>query len=188
MRKFVIGVVVLGTLAFAGGAFAGGRWVITSINQIKPSVRHQLRGNVGPQGAPGSQGPAGPEGAAGPAGPAGIPGVVEVESAFVVIPANGVNGAYASCPAGDVALGGGWDGGTDPPVVDSVGYDDPIGNNTAWDVVMADNGGSTATVAAVVECAPAPSGAAIAHISGSTVQREAAQAVTAVREARATSH
>jgi len=39
-------VAILASLAFAGGAIASGRWVITNLNQIKPNVRHQLRGNM----------------------------------------------------------------------------------------------------------------------------------------------
>ena len=149
-------------VAVGGTAVASG-WVITRIGQIKPSVRHQLRGNAGPQGPQGPQGPAGPAGAA---GRAGIPGVVMVESAMVTLASGAVNGTFASCPAGDVALGGGWDGGTTPPVLATVAYNDPIGNNTAWNVTMVDNqSGQSSTFAAVVECAPAASGAAIAHVS-----------------------
>ena len=46
MRKVVVVVAILASLAFAGGAIASGRWVITNLNQIKPNVRHQLRGNM----------------------------------------------------------------------------------------------------------------------------------------------
>jgi hypothetical protein len=172
-------------LAIAGGAAAAGKWVSSNINQIKPSVRHQLRGNAGPRGFTGPQGPAGPAGStgtAGPAGPAGIAGVVSVESAFVTLSAGSANGTFASCPLGDVALGGGWDGGSSPPVTAAVvGYDDPIGNNTAWDVVMTNDSGFSSTFAAVVECAPAGSGPAIAHASRATVEREAAQTLARVR-------
>lgn len=165
-------------VALGGTALASG-WVITRISQIKPSVRHQLRGNAGPQGPLGPEGPAGPTGAT---GPAGIPGVVMVESAMVTLASGAVNGTFASCPAGDVALGGGWDGGTTPPVVATVAYNEPIGNNTAWDVTMVDNqSDQSSTFAAVVECAPAASGAAIAHVSRTAVEREAAQALVAVR-------
>ena len=165
-------------VALGGTALASG-WVITRISQIKPSVRHQLRGNAGPQGPLGPEGPAGPTGAT---GPAGIPGVVMVESAMVTLASGAVNGTFASCPAGDVALGGGWDGGTTPPVVATVAYNEPIGNNTAWDVTMADDeSGQSSTFAAVAECAPAASGAAIAHVSRTAVAREAAQALVAVR-------
>jgi hypothetical protein len=167
-------VVALGALFVAlGGTAVANGWVITRIGQIKPSVRHQLRGNVGPQGS------AGPAGAT---GPAGIPGVVIVESTMVTLASGAVNGTFAACPAGDVALGGGWDGGTAPPVLATVAYNDPIGNNTAWDVTMVDNqSGQSSTFAAVVECAPAANGAAIAHVSRTTVEREAAQATATVR-------
>lgn len=159
-----------------GGTAAASGWVITRIGQIKPSVRHQLRGNAGPQGP---DGPAGPIGAT---GPAGIPGVVMVESAMVTLASGAVNGTFASCPAGDVALGGGWDGGAIPPVSATVAYNHPIGNDTAWNVTMVDDqSGESSTFAAVVECAPAASGAAIAHVSRTTVEREAARTLAAVR-------
>lgn len=69
MRKRLSYTNVLMTLALvfamSGGAYAAGRYVITSTKQIKPSVLKQLQGKVGPGGA---QGPVGPAGAPGPAG------------------------------------------------------------------------------------------------------------------------
>jgi hypothetical protein len=114
VRKVAAAVAVLGSLAFAGGAIASGGWVITSMNQIKPSVRQHLRGNIGPQGPQGSQGPQGPQGAQGPAGL--VPQVVLVQSehltlqpgqdSFEVDP----NGFVATCPAGYTVLGTGFNG------------------------------------------------------------------------------
>jgi hypothetical protein len=66
--------------AMTGGAYAAGKYLITSSKQIKPSVLAQLKGRAGANGAPGAQGPAGPagptgkEGSAGKEGPAGKEG------------------------------------------------------------------------------------------------------------------
>jgi hypothetical protein len=73
-------------------------------------------GDAGPQGPSGPQGPAGPTGPTGPAGPAGtqgVPGVSgwqRVEQQWTLPPPGGSIGAYAECPAGKKALGGGWFG------------------------------------------------------------------------------
>jgi hypothetical protein len=58
-------------LAMSGGAYAAGKYVITSTKQIKPSVLKSLRGHAGSSGAEGPAGTAGLAGAAGSVGPAG---------------------------------------------------------------------------------------------------------------------
>ncbi len=60
--------------AMSGGAFAAGRYLITSTKQISPKVLKALAGKNGANGAPGAQGPLGPSGATGPAGPTGPEG------------------------------------------------------------------------------------------------------------------
>jgi hypothetical protein len=60
--------------AMSGGAFAAGKFLITSTKQISPKVLKSLRGKAGPAGVAGTQGPAGPQGPGGPAGAAGAAG------------------------------------------------------------------------------------------------------------------
>lgn len=72
-------VVVTFALVFAmsGGAYAAGRYAITSTRQISPKVLKSLKGangNTGPAGPAGAQGSAGPAGAQGPAGAKGETG------------------------------------------------------------------------------------------------------------------
>jgi hypothetical protein len=66
---------IVATLALlftmTGGAYAAGRYLITSTKQISPKVVKALQGA---KGANGSAGPAGPVGPTGPQGPAGSPG------------------------------------------------------------------------------------------------------------------
>ena len=76
-RRFnATGVVALLALVFAmgGGAYAAGRYVITSTKQISPKVLKALAGKPGTAGANGAQGQPGSAGSQGPAGPAGQKG------------------------------------------------------------------------------------------------------------------
>src|ERR1700723_272580 len=60
--------------AMSGGAYAAGRYVITSTKQISPKVLKSLQGKAGKPGANGAAGPQGPAGAGGAVGPAGPAG------------------------------------------------------------------------------------------------------------------
>ncbi|HEY3829209.1 MAG TPA: hypothetical protein VGL57_08440 [Solirubrobacteraceae bacterium] len=70
------GVVAVFALVFAmsGGAYAAGRYAITSTKQISPKVLKALAGKPGAAGAQGTAGAAGSAGAPGPQGPAGAAG------------------------------------------------------------------------------------------------------------------
>ena len=81
IRKRVTPATVIATLALVmamtGGAYAAGKYMITSTRQISPKVLKSLIGKTGPagkNGVPGATGPAGATGAAGPQGPAGATG------------------------------------------------------------------------------------------------------------------
>lgn len=153
MRKVAVLAIVAAVL-LGGTATAASRWVITSTHQIKPSVLKHLRGKTGPRGA------TGPAGAAGPAGGFSTANVSVVQAAPVNLCPSGqaqqcnVGGGYASCPPGAVALAGGWSG----PVVDTtVGYNYPIGADTAWDVIMDNESSISESFTPYVVCAASTS-------------------------------
>ena len=60
--------------AMTGGAYAAGKYVITSTKQIKPGVLASLKGANGKSGATGAQGPQGLQGSAGAKGETGPAG------------------------------------------------------------------------------------------------------------------
>src|ERR1700679_3432209 len=66
--------------AMSGGAYAAGKYIITSTKQISPKVLASLKGAkgkpgpAGPQGPAGAQGAQGAGGAQGPVGAQGSPG------------------------------------------------------------------------------------------------------------------
>jgi hypothetical protein len=92
-------------------------------------------GATGATGAQGPQGLAGPAGPPGPEGPAGANGVSgwELVSLNWEMPVAGVTvGAYAQCPAGKRATGGGWFG----PRSDEVAISRQEPSNTAYNVIL----------------------------------------------------
>jgi hypothetical protein len=111
IRKRVTPATVIATcalvLAMSGGAYAAGKYLITSTKQISPKVLKSLQGKTGKAGIPGAQGPAGapgtgtpgaqgPAGAAGPKGDTGAAGATGAPGAPGTNGKNGTNGKEGS--------------------------------------------------------------------------------------------
>jgi hypothetical protein len=88
-------------LAFAmtGGAFAAGKYLITSTKQISPKVLKSLQGKAGKSGPAGAPGPNGKDGAPGAAGEKGAPGTPGEKGAPGAPGEKGANGASVTSKA-----------------------------------------------------------------------------------------
>jgi hypothetical protein len=203
MRKRLMGlaVVVVVLLVGAGVATGASRYLLTSTHQIKPSVLQALRsndrgktgarGNAGPTGTRGTTGQTGQAGLAGPAGAFSTTNVTQAGGASSFMCASGsgncdVGSSVATCPTGSVALGGGWDGESNPPVVATVAYNEPLGTDS-WEVIMANNGSISANFHAVATCgAPTGTGQTPSAAPGLTAsqQHQLADDLAAARRSR----
>ncbi|MDQ2983527.1 MAG: hypothetical protein M3R70_06335 [Actinomycetota bacterium] len=140
----------------------------------RPPVRRGPRGPRGLRGLRGSPGPAGPAGAPGTFSAANT---VQVNGPTAFMPPGGIGSSWASCPAGSIALSGGWDGLDSPPVDATVGYNKRYGTTT-WGVIMVNWASISATYQAFVVCASAGTAAAS---SRNEAKRAFAQDVARVR-------
>ena len=146
--------------SLTGAGIAASRYIITSVHQIKPSVRHALRGEPGPRGVTGAPGQQGIPGATGPQGPAGTPASLQataVSSAPVTLCASGdtcdVGAAIANCPSGTLAISGGIGNDSKPPTDMSISEDHVYGLQAGWLVTVTNNSDSPVSFHAVALCA-----------------------------------
>ncbi len=146
--------------AMTGGAYAAGKYLITSTKQIKPSVLTSLKGKAGAKGANGATGatgaagpagPAGPTGANGPTGPAGPTGLTGATGAAGPTGAAGTEGspwtAGGTLPAEKTETGA-WGFSTQTPLttlITSVSFPIPLGEELAATAVHYVGPGETVT-------------------------------------------
>jgi hypothetical protein len=105
---------------------------------------------MGPQGQQGVQGPAGSRGATGPAGPKGATGPAGLDGSAIVTVAGGTASGdkqfTVSCPAGYIALSGGFKiQGSVTASYRSNASGDPTGS-TAWTIIQSSGAALSGTV------------------------------------------
>jgi hypothetical protein len=158
VKSALIAGVVAAVVAAASGTAAG--IVVTSkmikngtiqVVDLSAAAKKALKGNRGARGAAGAPGPAGPQGPQGLQGPPGVQQLRLVVSPTIAVPPNQLREAQAACPAGEIAVSGGYGlQGDAAAVVQSYGL------GAAWSV-KAENGfdaTADAQVAAYAYCAP----------------------------------
>ena len=117
--------------SLTGAGMAASRYLITSVSQIKPSGRHALRGERGPQGAPGA---IGPQGAQGPAG------TVDWSHAYIEGTGAALTAAQPTvtlimqCRPGDQVISGGYSGVNEIVTADQQVIPDTLGG-PGWEIV-----------------------------------------------------
>ena len=117
----------------------------------------------------GRAGPAGPIGLRGPSGPSGITSVTAVDSAPAAMCAAGggpcvVAGPFATCPAGSVVVGGGWES-------DSIDLVVPYAKRTAasnYSVIAINYDTAAHTIKAHAICASGPGATAASTLEPAT--------------------
>ena len=163
MRKRIHPATVISIVALffslGGASLAASHYLITSVSQIKPSVRVQLhgqRGRTGARGIAGPRGPAGPQGLAGPQGPAGdnvAPYTItsDTDSMTSSFPTASI---IVRCDLGDSVISGGFFG-QNEVVTTNVPHAEDGGRPIDWDVTAhLDPNATSGYVGAWVLCRP----------------------------------
>jgi hypothetical protein len=171
MRKLSVALIAVAVLVAAGGATAAGRYIITNIHQIKPSVVAHLKGRRGPTG------PRGSKGQTGAAGQQGTPGLTAIKtyvgSLTDATPCCATTAAIlatVNCPTGLTAVSGGWEADPNNVPLAAAFIDNGPSNTNGWVVAMVNEDQQNAAgIQAIVNCALGAPGAtaAAARASGS---------------------
>jgi hypothetical protein len=112
-------------------------------------------GPSGPTGAAGAQGVVGPTGATGPTGPSNTADISQQFGPTGALGPEGTTALVAVCPAGQVAVAGGWFSGDEISIVNSY-RSTTTNNNDSWTVNFHnDSATDTYTVQAIAYCSPA---------------------------------
>jgi hypothetical protein len=118
----------------------------------------------------GHAGPAGPIGLRGPSGPSGITSVTAVDSApaaMCAAPGGGcqVAGPFATCPAGSVVVGGGWESDSIDLIVPYAKHPTPGSN---YSVIAINYDTAAHTIKAHAICASGPGATAASTLEPAT--------------------
>ena len=155
MKSALIAAVVSAIVAAASSTAA--TIMVTSKNikngtiqtvDLNAKTKQALKGNRGLRGIAGTPGPAGPQGIQ---GPPGVQRVRFIVSPTVSIPPNSSRAADAACPAGEIAIAGGYLlTGAESALFQSVGI------GTVWraQAENSDVATSDATLVAYAYCSP----------------------------------
>jgi hypothetical protein len=168
-RKWLaVTVGVAAFVAVGSGAFAASRYLITSTKQIKPSVLAKIETQLFWQRRTGPLSTMCPLGS-------DTTGQCEIGS------------SDARCSDGGFATGGGIDGGSNPPVSATIGYDDVDKDGRGWHVVVAsDDASGSASFQAVADCQLVTGGFAAGNAQApKAVRDQIAREVTSMRAAAA---
>lgn len=139
-----------------GAAGAATGYVITSKRQIAPKLLRQLeqRGPRGSRGQPGAAGKAGAAGGIGPTGATGPTGKFSASNLQIVwgpgayVPPNTSTYTNATCPAGAVAISGGYQNGNNTVVT----ADERASDGTGWYIYASSSGSSGGQARAFAVC------------------------------------
>jgi hypothetical protein len=137
--------------SITSAGIAASHYLITSVSQIQPSVRHALRGRAGRRGPTGPRGPQGPPGQAAPDTTQYVPNPMVVTGDAISVAPAASGTAVADCPLGSYASGGGYEQ-TGLSVTQSRPAARLLIRDNEWLIDGVNEGTATGTLRAYVVC------------------------------------